>query len=248
MDDSQLALDTSQDLDAAPKVEDELLARRAEEICAHLLIRRYVPKKSCRDLLLDDDLRDSVKRRLSQVGLELVDSYTSDHFAVRLAAHIESDVRFDWGTNTRLPRGALALLVILWAKLVLPRRVASDEARRRRLEAAAEAEARGEPIGAAEEAAAPRAKVPRAALYAEFGHRFGKTAFTRYVGQLKNAGFITESRAGDLREGPLLDLLIDGVQMARKLRDSVLWDLLDSQNAAAEDEPYDDDDAALGGS
>lgn len=235
MDDPQLVIDTSQDLGEPPKVVDELLSRRAEELCAHLLIRRYLPKKDARDLLLDDDLRDSVKRRLGGVGLELVDSYTSDHFAVRLAPHIESDVRFDWATNTRLPRGALALLVILWAKLVLPRRVASDEARRKRIEEAAAAEARGEPIVTSEEQTPVRIKVPRAALYAEFGHRFGKTSFTRYVGQLKNAGFITESRAGDLREGPLLDLLIDGVQMARKLRDSVLWDMLDAQQAAADD-------------
>ncbi|MCO4761956.1 MAG: hypothetical protein KC502_10660 [Myxococcales bacterium] len=232
MDDTQLLLETAEDLDGPPKVEDELLARRAEEICAHLLIRRYLPKKSCRDLLLDDELRDSVRRRLSGVGLELVDSYTSDHFAVRLAPHIESDVRFDWATNTRLPRGALALLVILWSKLVLPRRVAGDEARRKRLEQAdGDGEAIVPPV-------LPRPTVARAALYAEFGHRFGKTSFTRYVGQLKNAGFITESRAGDLREGPLLDLLIDGVQMARKLRDSVLWDLLDSQQAQAADDGY----------
>lgn len=232
MEEAQLVMEAVE----APSVEDEVLARRAQEICAHLLIRRYLPKKSCRDLLLDDDLRDDVRARLDAVGLELVDSYTSDYFAVRLAPHIEGDVRFDWATNLRLPRGALALLVILWAKLVLPRRVASEEARRKRLEAAAAAEAQGEEIEAPEPDKLPTPKVARAALYAEFGHRFGKTAFTRYVGQLKNAGFIKESRAGDLREGPLLDLMIDGVQMARKLRDSVLWDLLDGEDFDAEDE------------
>lgn len=221
----------------APELgESEEVAARAQEICAHLLIRRYLPKRSYRDLLLDDVLRDSVSRRLEAVGLQLVDSYTSDHFAVRLAPHIEADVRFDWATNTRLPRGALALLVILWSKLVLPRRVASEEARKKQVEREAAALEAGEEVVAEEEAGPPpRLTVARAALYAEFGHRFGKTAFARYVGQLKNAGYITESRDGDLKEGPLLDPMIDGVQMASKLRDSVLWDLLEGQQQETTD-------------
>ncbi len=215
-------------------VESEETAARAQEICAHLLIEKYLPKKSYRDLLLDDGLRDSVSRRLDGVGLQLVDTYTSDHFAVRLAPRIEADVRFDWASNTRLPRGALALLVILWAKLVLPRRVASDQERKRQVEAEVEALESGE----SEESVAapeplPRPTVARAALYAEFGHRFGKTAFTRYVGQLKNSGYISENRKGELKEGPLLDPMIDGVQMASKLRDSVLWDLLEGHDPLA---------------
>lgn len=214
-------------------VEDEVTAARAQEVCAHLLIHRWLPKRSYRDLLIDDGLRTSVERRLAGVGLALVDSYTSNYFAVRLLPSVEADVRFDWATNARLQRGAVALLVILWTRLVLPRRVASDEARKRRLEA-------GE---AGTEVKATREKLPtptvaRSALFAEFGHRFGKTAFARYLGQLKAAGFVLENRAGDLREGPLLDNLVDGVTMARKLRDSVLWDLLAQ---GGHDEPVDGD-------
>jgi hypothetical protein len=67
------------------------------------------------------------------------------------------------------------------------------------------------------------------------------------LGQLKSAGFVREDHRGNLREGPLLDLLIDGVQMAQKLRDSVLWDLLDKglgampEGADESSEPEDDD-------
>ena len=200
---------------APPGKTDHELAARAEEICSRLLIERWVPKRAYRDLLLDDDLRAAVSKRLSQVGLELVESFTSDWFAVRLKRAIEGDISFDWATNARLPRGAIALLVVLWAKLLLPKRL----------------EPADKPA-ATPEAAKPEVAVPttiaRDQLYAEFGRKFGKTAFARYVGQLKAAGFLREDRAGNLREGPLLDLLVDGVQMAQKLRDSVLWDVLES--------------------
>jgi hypothetical protein len=203
---------------------------RAEEIASHLLIERWLSKRVYRDLLLDDELRAAVQRRVGMVGLELVESFTSDYFALRLKRAVEGDISFDWATNTRWSRGVVALLVVLWAKLILPRRLEPDTP--------ASAEPKPEPI-------APPT-VTRDQLYAEFGRKFGKTAFARYLGQLKSAGFVYEDRAGNLREGPLLDLLIDGVQMSQKLRDSVLWDLLDKGLGAVaeggEDSSSDDDD------
>ena len=153
---------------------------------------------------------------------------------------IEADIRLDWATNARVPRGAVALLVILWAKLVLPKRIASTEA----------ALLRQNP----DQPADPNAPVengpislPRDALYAEFGRKFGKTAFARYLGQLKTSGFIREDRRGNLTEGPVLDLLVDGVQMAQKLRDSVLWDVLERGGIdAPEPAETDDSDDDLG--
>jgi hypothetical protein len=201
------------------EADDELLSQRAEELCAHLLIFTYLPKSSCRDLVLNDALRTEVTGRLSGVGLELVDSAYSAYVAVRLKRKIESDVTFDWSTNLRLNKGAVALLVVLWAKLVLPKRVAME---------------RRETPGEQSTDLFPETKrarmvalsVHRDALYAEFGEKFGKVNFQRYVGQLRNLGFITEDRAGNIGEGPLLDLMIDSNEMAMKLKDSVLWDLL----------------------
>ena len=212
---------------ATPAHADAELEARAEEVCGRLLIDRYLLKRDYRDLLLDDALRAVVARRLSGVGLQLVESFTSDYFAVRLKREVEADIAFDWATNSRLPRGAVALLVILWAKLVLPKRVQPSDA----VEA---------------DAAAPkppaRVVVTRDALYAEFGRKFGKTAFARYLGQLKSAAFVREDRLGNLSEGPLLDLLIDGVEMAQKLRDSVLWDLLERGPGSGDGlEPADSD-------
>lgn len=216
---------------------------RAVEICARLLIDRYVAKREYRDLLLDDELRAIVGRRLQGVGLQLVESFSSDYFAVRLRRDIEADISLDWATNSRMPRGAVALLVIMWAKLVLPKHIArSEEALQRQVQASGSGET-------AAEAATPDIYVERDALYAEFGRKFGKTAFSRYVGTLKSSAFVREDRQGRLREGPLLDLLVDGVQMAQKLRDSVLWDLLErggvdvpeGQSAAEEDEDFEED-------
>lgn len=184
---------------------------RAEEICSRLLIERWLAKRGYRDLLLDDELRTVVNRRLGMVGLELVESFTSDFFAARLKRSIEGDISFDWAINSRLPRGGVALLVVLWAKLILPKRLEPDTPL---------------PEGQVRAPVEPQA-LTRDQLYAEFGRKFGKTSFQRYLGQLKSAGFVREDHRGNLREGPLLDLLIDGVQMAQKLRDSVLWDLLD---------------------
>jgi hypothetical protein len=204
---------------------------RAEEICSRLLIERWLPKRGYRDLLLDDELRVAVNRRLGMVGLELVESFTSDFFAARLKRSIEGDISFDWATNSRMPRGGVALLVVLWAKLILPKRLEPDTP-------VAEGQTR-QPVEAP--------TLTRDQLYAEFGRKFGKTSFQRYLGQLKSAGFVREDHRGNLREGPLLDLLIDGVQMAQKLRDSVLWDLLDKglgampEGADESSEPEDDD-------
>ncbi|MBM4342887.1 MAG: hypothetical protein FJ100_05875 [Deltaproteobacteria bacterium] len=207
--------------DVASARHDAEREARAEEICSRLLIERWVPKRAYRDLLLDDDLRAAVARRLGMVGLELVESFTSDWFAVRLKRSIEGDISFDWATNARLPRGAVALLVVLWAKLVLPKRLDPTETAVPSLPDASTGATPGRPEPS------PAPAIGRDQLYAEFGRKFGKTAFARYVGQLKSAGFVREDRAGNLREGPLLDLLVDGVQMAQKLRDSVLWDVLD---------------------
>jgi len=214
---------------------DEVLERRAEEICARLLIYTYVPKRQYRDLLLDDALRDRVRARLGQVGLELVESFTSDYFGVRLKPDVEADVAFDWSSNLRLPRGAVALIVICWAKLVLPRRLAleADKALPPAQQTLFEHAPETTTLDAAEKPAMPARKinVHRDALYAEFGAKFGKTAFQRYLGMLRNAGFVLEDREGRIAEGPLLDLLVDGTQMAGKLKDSVLWDLLGTDRA-----------------
>jgi hypothetical protein len=169
--------------------------------------------------MLDEDLRAEVSRRLEGVGMRLAESFYSDYFSVRPIPAIEGDVRFDWASNQRLPRGAMAMLVVLWAKLVMPRRAASDQ----------RINPNDPNIELFPDQHKPKdyvVKVPREALIAEFEERFGRTNLARYLGQLKRLGFIREDRSSRLYEGPLLDLLVDGNKLAQEIQAGALRDML----------------------
>lgn len=192
---------------------------RAQEICSRLMIKPYIPKTEVKDLIMDEDLRRDVEQRLRQVGLLLVDNYYSKYFAVRLADEIERDASLSWAVNFNLEKPAIALLVVLWAKLVFPKRIAQE---------------RREKPGDDTKAMFPSHEpVPEmdlftseAALRAELGKKCGGAKLPIYLGQLKRLGFIEYGRLEHITEGPLLDLLIDGAQMAIKLKNSTLWDVL----------------------
>src|SRR4051794_34947665 len=91
---------------------------RAQEICSRLMIKPYIPKSEFKDLVMNDDLRRDVETRLHTVGLILVDNFYSKFFAVRLADEIERDATVTWAANFHLEKPAIALLVVLWAKLI----------------------------------------------------------------------------------------------------------------------------------
>ncbi|MFT7626281.1 MAG: hypothetical protein ACI9WU_005476 [Myxococcota bacterium] len=218
-----------------PSVVSDALAARAREVCAHLLVFPSLPRDRYRDLLLDEDLREEVGRRLEAVGMQLAESFYSEHFSVRMADDTEADVRFDWATNQRMPKGAQALLVVLWAKLVLPRRAARDQ----RVDPD---EPNIELFEQADGGKDYRVKIPREALLAEFAQRFGRSNLLRYLGQLKRLGFVKEDRGGRIMEGPLLDLMVDGQRMATEVQMGALADVLGvtpvvSPDAELDDEP-----------
>ncbi len=192
---------------------------RAEEICSRLMIKPYIAKNDFKDLIVDDDLRREVEARLRTVGLILVDNYYSKFFAVRLADEIERDASLSWAANFNLEKPAVALLVVLWAKLVFPKRVAQERR-----------EQPGDNVRPLFPASEPMPDVDvftsEAALRAELGRKCGGAKLQIYLSQLKRHGFIEYSRLDHITEGPLLDLLIDGQQMAIKLKNSALWDVL----------------------
>ena len=210
------------------------LNTRAQEICAHLLMFPYLTRDKYRDLMLDEELREDVQRRLEGVGMTLAESFYSEHYSVRPHDHIEADIRFDWASNQRIPKGALAMLVVLWTKLVLPRRAATDH----RVNPGDD----NLPLFEQEEARPTQwfVKVAKEAIMAEFQDRFGRTNLLRYLGQLKRLGFIREDRSGRIYEGPLLDLLVDGNKLAEDIQAGVLGDILGEEaplEAACDDEP-----------
>lgn len=197
---------------------------RSQEICSRLMMKPYIPKADFKDLVMDEDLRRDVEARLRNVGLILVDNFYSKFFAVRLADEIERDASLSWATNFHLEKPAIALLVVLWAKLVFPKRIA-QERREQPGDNVRPLFPQNEPVPEV------TLSTSEAALRAELGKKCGGAKLPIYLGQLKRLGFIEYGRLEHITEGPLLDLLIDGQQMATKLKNSALWDVLGRKSA-----------------
>jgi len=200
---------------------------RAQEICSRLMMKPWIPKTEVKDLVMDEQLRADVENRLRSVGLILVDNFYSKFFAVRLADEIERDATLTWAANFNLEKPAIALLVVLWAKLVFPKRIAQE---RREVPGSNVRPLfpQNEPVPEVE------LSTSEAALRAELGRKCGGAKLGMYLGQLRRLGFIEYARQDNITEGPLLDLLIDGQQMAIKLKNSALWDVLGRRT----DPPY----------
>jgi hypothetical protein len=205
------------DLSERAPVDDDT-AERARDICARLIADTAVPREEATDLESDSLLHREVEDRLAAVGLKLITNYFAGVFAVRLTREVAADPGIPWAMNRRFTRGALALLVALWARLVLPRRAMME--RREELDEGPDLFPAEAPL------VRPDLLVHRDALLMEFGDRLGRTNVLRYLGSLRNAGFVEVSHAGEIREGPLLDVLVDGDELGMKLRDSILYTLL----------------------
>lgn len=194
------------------------------------------------------DVRQEVERRLADVGLELATSVYSEHVGVRQSAEVTSAPEFDAASNVGLRADACALLVVLWARLVLQKRTASDE--------------RGAPgqsaLFARDAADASKRYSPQVrieTLHSDFGHVFGsREHLRRLVTQLRRLGFAA-GRGDVVEAGPFLELGVDGERMIAFIRRGVLATLLDPPVAGpVASAPPDETDllaetlASLGGS
>ncbi|MEB3285545.1 MAG: hypothetical protein VKN33_09690 [Candidatus Sericytochromatia bacterium] len=165
--------------------------------------------------LMDPSKRQEAERRLKAIGLTLAWSPYSRYYGLALADGPGN--RTERITNlNELDRNALALLVILWARLVLPQRLAEE----------------GREGGVSEPV------VSFDALNAEFGKKLGGRRFEMYVSQLKRLGFLEYVRKDEIKAGPFLDLLGDSQQLSAYLRQSTLAKLVAEQHATEEaDDP-----------
>ena len=125
--------------------------------------------------------------------------------------------------NLELPRDGVSLLVVLWSLIILPKR------QRQLNRADADGDQQGE-MFAADKPLPATASVSTVLSYrsllADFGDQLGKKV--RLDGNLKlleRHGFITR-RGEDIAEGPLLDLLLDYDQLAPRILDGALADVL----------------------
>lgn len=100
----------------------------AARLIARLLAMRHLPRDDAemRRLLIDAGFRDEVEQRLAACGMRLLAHPLSNQVSIALTRECESAV-FEQGdtwqaSNIGLPKDAVALLVILWALIILPKR------------------------------------------------------------------------------------------------------------------------------
>jgi hypothetical protein len=198
----------------------------AARICARLLREGSVPRAELPDLDFPD-VRSEVERRLQAVGLVLATSVYSDHAGLRLSPEVTADAAFDAASNLGLRSDACALLVILWARLVLQKRTATET---RELPGQSALFTR-------EQAAAARSFRPRVrleTLVREFRPVLGgRSRIQSLITQLRRLGFLA-GHGEQVEAGPLLELAIDGERMVAFLRREVLAKLIaDRERPAA---------------
>jgi hypothetical protein len=125
--------------------------------------------------------------------------------------------------NLDIPRDGVALLVVLWSLIVLPKRQ-RQVARSDAIHAGqGEMFATDKPMP---QAASVAPLISYRSLLADFGDQLGKKLrLDTNLKLLERHGFITR-RGEDIAEGPLLDLLIDYDLLAPRILDGALGDVL----------------------
>lgn len=199
-------------------------------LVAKLLAHQHLPRqdKLVRKALTDEQFRQELNSRLHACGLKFLDNPYAGHVTLVLDRDMEQAVLGEqetWLSNTmNLDRSAIALLMVLWALIILPKRQRQIE--RKEL---GEAQEQGEmfadekPLDTSRSVSAP---ISRKALIADFGDKLGKaTKIKMNLGALARLGFIIQ-RQEEIYEGPLLDLVLDYSQLAGRVLDGALSDLL----------------------
>ncbi len=214
----------------------------AARLIARLLALRFLPRDDAeiRRLLVDGSFREDVEQRLAASGLRLLAHPFAAHVGVALARESEGAV-FEqndaWqASNIGLPKDAMALLVILWALIILPKR------ERQLAGNAAQAEQQSEmfeTVKLTPAALEASRGIAENALLTDYGELLGgKMRIQTSLGQLKRLGFI-EQRSKTIHEGPLLDLAFDYADMAPRILQGALADLLKKRGVLADAAPAD---------
>ncbi|MDN3920164.1 hypothetical protein [Roseateles violae] len=201
----------------------------AAQLAAQLLARRWLPRNHplVRRALIDNDIWSALGERLAAVGLRVVDNLYADHISLAMLRPAEVAVFGETGlaanNNLDLPRDGVALLVVLWSLIVLPKRqrqVARAEAKE---EGQGEMFATDKPLPLA---ASVSPTISYRSLLADFGNQLGKKMrLDTNLKLLERNGFILR-RGEDIAEGPLLDLLLDYDTLAPRILDGALGDVL----------------------
>ncbi|HOO49687.1 MAG TPA: hypothetical protein PLK94_00200 [Alphaproteobacteria bacterium] len=204
--------------------------KEVRQLVAKLLAHQHLSRqdKLVKKALTDEIFRQDLDSRLQSCGLKFLDNPYAGHVALVLDQDMEQAVLGEqetWLSNTmNLDRSAVSLLMVIWALIILPKRQRQIE--RKELGEAQEQNelfADEKPIETGRGVSAP---INRNALIADFGDKLGKTTKIKMnLGMLARLGFIMQ-RQDEIHEGPLLDLLLDYNQLAGRVLDGALHDLL----------------------
>lgn len=194
---------------------------------AHQTLRRE--DKLVKRALSDELFRAEVDLRLKACGMKFLDNVYADHVTLALTRDSESKVfgtKETWQNNNfGLARDGVALLVVLWALIILPKRE-RQEAHQLAEEEQNDMFGKEKPMPRAEDTSIG---VSYRALLADFGDKLGKkTRMDMNLGQLARLGFI-ERKSDLLLEGPLLDLMMDTDTLKERIINGALSDIFPSQ-------------------
>lgn len=210
----------------------------AARLIARLLAQRYLPREDSevRRLLVDSGFHDEVEQRLSGCGLRLLAHPFAAYIGIALLRETEGAVfeqNDSWqASNIGLPRDAVALLVILWALIILPKRERQLSSESAAQEAQSEL---FETVKLTPQAHEASRGIAVNVLLEDYGKLLGSRVRIQQFAlpQLSRLGFI-ELRNKIIHEGPLLDLAFDYAEMAPRILQGALSDLLKQRGVLAD--------------
>ena len=97
-------------------------------LVAELLARRSLPRTHPRvkRALVNAELFAQTEQRLADIGLRWMDNIYAEHVSLALLPAAQTSVMGEAGLNANnnleLPRDGVALLVVLWSLIILPKR------------------------------------------------------------------------------------------------------------------------------
>lgn len=203
----------------------------AQILIARLLAHQTLKRedKLVKRALSDENFRADVDQRLKACGMKFLDNVYADYVTLALTRDSESKVfgtKETWQNNNfGLARDGVALLVVLWSLIILPKRE-RQEAHQLAEEEQNDMFGKEKPMPRAEESSIG---ISYRALLADFGEKLGKkTRMDMNLGQLARLGFI--ERKGDLvLEGALLDLMMDTDTLKERIINGALSDIFPAQ-------------------
>lgn len=199
----------------------------AQILIARLLTHQTLRRddKMVKRALSDDQFRAEIDKRLLETGLKLLDNVYADHVTLALHRNVEPKIfgaKDIWQNNNfGLTRDGVALLVVLWAQIILPKRQRQETHQAIHVDQSDMFD-KDNPIPRAEDTSIG---ISYTALLADFGDKLGKkTRMDMNLGLLSKLGFI-ERRGDVILEGPLLDLLMDTDVLKERIINGALADV-----------------------